>query len=138
MLHLNRAAVDQSLAFVLGHELNHAQRSCAVTRVAPATIEARLKAYGDVQVEEKPFCKNPPSTFEYTADLCGLAAVAAVSDWYQNPSVRSPDGAAATPGMLNVANRMAIDMLGLLIVGGLGSRTQEFYRPEVRSPSRHR
>jgi hypothetical protein len=132
MLHIYRAGVDQALAFVLGHELAHAHGGCAAKAKALAPVENRVRQFIELQLEERLFCPNPPSPSEINADRCGLVALRAMNDYWQRRERLTSIGWLIKPGFQDLGNRLAIDLLGIMIVGGLGDATQKYYLPDSR------
>ena len=135
-LHIYRAGVDQALGFVLGHELAHAHGGCAANAEALAPVENRVGQFIDLQLEEKHFCSNPPSPSEINADRCGLVALRAVNAYWQRRERLTSIGWKIQPGFQNLGNRLAIDLLGIVIIGGLGDATHQHYRPDTSRPGR--
>jgi hypothetical protein len=132
MLHMYRAGADQALAFVVGHELLHAHKGCLASTVAPAASERRVSELLELQMNEECFCRNPPRPEEVNADRCGLVTLRAVNEYWQRRERLIATGWQVQPGFQSVGNRLAIDLLGFMIVGGLGTKIHEHYRPEAR------
>lgn len=122
---LYRASVSYLFAFMLGHELSHAQAGCFFT--APAAVERSglLGTLASYQLGG-PFKGNPPSTSELNADRCGLRALRSTVAYYE--------GKTSLERMRQieiVGKRMAIDLLATFIMVGSDRSAVSAYVPEV-------
>lgn len=136
MLHIYRAGVDQALAFVVGHELAHAHGGCAANTEAMPAVENRVRQFIDLQLEEKLFCSNLPNPSEINADRCGLVALRAMNEYWQRRERLTSIGWHIQSGFQDLGNRLAIDLLGIILVGGLGDATHQHYLPDTSRPGR--
>lgn len=124
-----RAAVDESLSLILGHELAHAHGGCLVAWPVTPEYERRFSEFVSLQISGRLLCQNPPSISELNADRCGLRVLHATDERLRREELLFVYNRRAHPGLLNIGRRHAIDLFGLLLAAKLGSSTQEVHAP---------
>lgn len=118
------AAANDLLAFVLGHELQHAQGQCVVATPSWAERSGRFNELLGLQAAGR-FCSKDLDPDELIADRCGLrvleqmdgAMVAFKTAHWPAPLTENPALA-----ILSVGRRISIDALSWIFSLGLGGR----------------
>jgi hypothetical protein len=124
------AAANEILAFILGHELAHAQGRCVIDKPSWAERSGAFKQMTDLQSSGR-MCSKDIDPDEMLADRCGLRVletmdqamidfkVSHAAPWAQNPA----KNVALT--VLSVGRRIAIDGISWIFSIGMAARVPE-------------
>lgn len=129
-----QATLDETLYFVLGHELAHAHNGCLVSTPLPKESEIRYKQFLDIQKAGNIFCPNPPSISELNAERCALRVLYSADKLLQRRERIVSTGYMVNRGFLDIGRRHAIDLLGFFMAAKIGQSTQIVYAPYAPFP----
>jgi hypothetical protein len=134
MLTIYRTTLDETLSFVIGHEMAHAHNGSPITTDLPQAIQDRIIQFVNIQICKKLFCYNPPATKEINADQCALKALYVTDTNFKREELLLSIEYKIKSGFVNIGRRNTIDLLSFFFAAKIGTSTQESYTPYSPSP----
>ncbi|MBN2595348.1 MAG: hypothetical protein JXR82_01020 [Marinifilaceae bacterium] len=135
MLAIYRTTLDETLSFVIGHEMAHAHKGSPIKTNLPQTNQNRLIQFINIQICKNFFCKNPPSISEINADRCALRTLYMTDNYFQRQENLISMEYRIKKGFINIGRRNTIDLLSFFFAAKISMNTQESFTPYFPSPA---